>query len=305
MKPITEYGTPEWFANRVKDSLINRGEGFWDFSDSVILWTDESVKSYENAQTKDQDAYKMQITDSESKYLKKIAPNLVSYLPDRINFIDMGPGTENKQDIFIEEIKKTGKEFIYTPVDINKKILNLAVDHMKRYGVTTIPIHSTFEDMEQFITDKETPRFLSLGLTFSNFNIEDILSILKKSLNKNSFAFINTQPRERVKEPGSLIKAYSSKYALELYNLKLKLIGLEIDNKIGNIEVTGDVKVYYHVKNPSAKAQGFGIKAGDKIFGFQSMRYPIDFLKSRLEKDFDCKYFDVQDEYLAVLLEIR
>ncbi len=298
-----KYATPEWFAERAKNKLVKTGAGQWDFSDSALFWTDEVVKQYEDAQTVDGDDYKSQVTDAETVYLKKIMPDLVSHFPSKINYIDMGPGTENKQDYIIDEIKKQGKSLVYTPVDINSSMVESVSTHVSKEGIATFPIQSSFEDMEQFIEDKVTPRFLSLGLTFLNFNIDDILSILKKSLNAEGLAFINTQPREKVKDLKELVKAYSSKNLLKIYNSKLKLIGLEIDEDMGTIEVTDEVKVYYHVKKPSEQAKLLGICEGDTLFIFQSIRYPMDALKSRLESEFHCTYLYSEDDYLAILLK--
>lgn len=298
-----EYGTPEWFAARAKSKLVKVGDGMWDFSDSALFWTDEVVKEYENAQTSEGDAYKKHVTNAETVYLKKIVPDLVSYLPSNINYVDMGPGTENKQDYIIEEIRRVGKHVSYTPVDISKQMVVAASNHVSKEGIATFPVQSSFEDMEQFIDDKTTPRFLSLGLTFLNFKIEDIIAILKKSLNKNGVAFINTQPREKVKDLKELVGAYSGENVLKIYNSKLKLIGLEINEEMGTIRVTDEVKIHYHVNKPSEYARSLGIREGDDIFVFQSIRYPTELLKSTLENEFDCTYFDTKDDYLAILLK--
>lgn len=298
-----QYGIPEWFKNRAKESLIKIDETSWDFSDSALFWTDEVVQKYEDAQTKEGNEYKKHVTDAETLYLQKITPNIVDSLPAEINYIDLGPGTENKQDYFIHKMKEDGKSLTYTPVDISKRMVDAAAHHVAEKGVDVFPVNSSFEDMEQFIDDKDTPRFISLGLTFLNFKIEEILGILKKSMNKNGKTFINTQPREKVKSLEELKKAYSGESIIDIYNQKLKLIGLETSEDIGTIEVTDEVKIYFHVNNPTEYAQSLGIKAGDKIFVFQSMRYPTEFLKSKLEEEFDCEYFETGDDYLAVLLK--
>ena len=300
--PSFSYGTREWFQNRAKSSLVKVSEGLWDFSDSALFWTDEAVKKYEDAQTADQDTYKKQVTDKETVYLKKITPDVVSRLPTKINYIDLGPGTENKQDYFIDEIRKQRKELSYTPVDINKIILDAVSHHISEKGIDTYPIHSSFEDMEKYILDKTTPRFISLGLTFLNFQIDNILQIFKKSLNAGGLVFINTQPREKVSDLEELRKAYLSEHVVDMYNNKLKLIGLEHNQNIGTIEVTNEVKIYYNVVRPTEQAASLGIKAGDKIFVFQSMRYEVGYLKNKLESEFQCEYFDTGDEYVAVLM---
>lgn len=300
---VLEYGTTEWFKERANKKLVKVGEGMWDFSDSALFWTDEVVKQYEEAQTTDGDGYKKHITNAETVYLKKIIPDLVSCLPPKINYVDMGPGTENKQDYVIHEIIREGKSLMYTPVDINKCMVDAASSHVSKEGIATTPVQSSFEDMEQFIGDKVTPRFLSLGLTFLNFKIDDILTILKKSLNSDGVAFINTQPREKIKDFKELVKAYSGENIQKIYNSKLRLIGLEINEYMGVIEVTDEVKIYYRVRKPSEHAKSLGICEGDKIFVFQSIRYPTEFLKTRLESEFVCTYFDTEDDYLAVLLK--
>lgn len=296
-----DYGSPEWFANRAKESLVMK-DGFWDFSDSALFWTDEVMSNYKDAQTDSEDVYKKQVTDSETAYLKKITPDLVSHLPQNINYVDLGPGTENKQDLFIDEIQRRGKKLMYTPVDINKSVIDLVGQHVTKKGIAIHPVHSSFEDMDQFLIDNQTPRFLSLGLTFGNFDIDYILDIFEKTIGKEGLAFINIQPREKVKDFEKLKQAYSG-HLTNIYNAKLKLIGLKIDPEIGTIEVTDEVKVYYTVKKPSQLAKNFGIKEGDKLFVFQSMRYPIEFLKSKLESRFDCIYFDTEDDYLGILLK--
>jgi hypothetical protein len=298
-----EYGSNEWFLQRAKEKLIKVEDGLWDYSDSALFWTDDVVKEYEEAQKGEEDEYKKKVTDAETLYLKHVVSDIVSELPNEINYIDLGPGTENKQDVFLKEMIDGGKDIIYTPVDINKRILDVVEQHVSSFGLPIHKVHASFEDMEEKIGKENMPRFLSLGLTFLNFKVEDLLDIFKKVINKNGSIFINTQPREKVKDFDKLVEAYSGPHLMSIYNSKLKLIGLSVDENVGSIEVTDEVKVYFNVKNPTPEAESRGISSGDKLFLFQSMRYPLEELKSKLEKDFDCKYFDTDDEYVAVLMK--
>ena len=85
-----------WAEDRIKKLLIKVGTKQWDFSDSLLLYSNLGQESYKDANKKDSDYYKF-VTQEELIHINKILKNISSELPEEFNFIDLGPGSEKKE----------------------------------------------------------------------------------------------------------------------------------------------------------------------------------------------------------------
>ncbi len=290
-----------WFKARAFASIHKLGEDQWDYSDSLLLYTPGSEQEYESIQQGD-DPYAELITKPERSYLEKIAPRVAKELPQEFEFIDLGPGTANKEQFLFDELKKLNKRFIYRPVDISNHYLELASEHASKQGIAVNPLRSEFEEASNKLGLPAIPRFVSLGLTFTNYNPETILAVLKNIAGTGGNIFVDAQMRDRVD-----MKAVTQTYAKDAKALvlpKLKLLGLNPDRDISKYETNDGVQMWVTVKNPSRELKDIGVKSGDSFLLFQSLRYTKEDLESVIRKHTrSFKLFDTADSFVGALLK--
>lgn len=288
-----------WFRERASSSLKRISNDAWDYSDSMLLYLPGHDETYEEVQNVD-NPYNEIVTAPERGYLKSVASRIAHSLPDNFDYVDLGPGTEHKEQFLFEELKKQGKSFEYLPVDISERYLTLSSANAQRQGINTQPIRSSFEELPEALEESERSRFISLGLTYSNYNPEEVLGLLKKIRGENGNVFINSQIRDRV-DIEKLRSIYQD-VAVGMCRPKLELIGLDPDNDVSDLEVTDDIKIWYTVKNVNTKLEAAGVKRSDRILLFQSLRPTLDELNIAVSAEFeDYEILDTGDSFVGVV----
>lgn len=300
MKDDYKYNN-EWFKKRASESIRLISPNIWDYSDSLLLYIFSGIEKYESMQEDDTPYFNL-VTKPEREYLQSIAKNVVDLLPSNFEYIDLGPGTEHKEQFFFDELKKQGKTFTYIPVDISDYYLNLSEKHATDQGIPAQPIEASFEEVSEILGESAIPRFVNIGLTFSNYDPQIILELMKNIAGKNGFVFINSQMRDRV-DMADLQKVYGED-ALTLADDKLKLVGLNPDTDVTQRKANDKIEVWCSVINPSEELKEKGVIAGDKLLVFQSLRYSPEQLESEIKKGFDQYHlFDTNHSFIAVLIK--
>lgn len=291
----------EWFKDRAFKSLKRISDDTWDYSDSLLLYISSGVTVYESAQDTDTPYFRL-VTKPEHEYLQSITKEVVSMLPDNFEYIDLGPGTEHKEQFFFDEFKKQGKTFTYIPVDISDYYLNVAEKHAIKQGIKTKTLKTSFEELPEIIGKNSVPRFISLlGLTFSNYDPEEILKLLINIADKDSLIFTDTQMPERTNMI-ELQKFYQQAIS-NMYVDKIKLIGLKSDD-VSPIIVDKNIQAWCSIINNNKELEKLGIKEGDKIMVFQSLRYTKESLENELKKlNTDYKIFDNGSSFIASVIK--
>jgi hypothetical protein len=291
-----------WFKKRALESLVSTAPHVWDYSDSLLLYLPSGVEHYESLQKTHTPYFKL-VTKPEREYLQSIVKSVADLLPDKFEYIDLGPGTEHKEQFFFDEFKKQGKEFTYIPVDISEYYLKLAEKHAEDQNVPVRSVQSSFEEVATILGEHTVPRFVNIGLTFSNYAPQTILKILKEIAGKDGFVFINSQMRDRV-DMIALQKVYAVD-ALTLADDKLKLIGLNPDTDVTTREVDDNIFVWCSVLNVSKEIEERGVANGDKVFVFQSLRYTKVQLENELKKiSPEYHMFDTGTSFIAGLIKV-
>lgn len=296
-----KYNT-EWFKKRAFESIYPTTPHMWDYSDSLLLYISSGVEKYEALQETDSPYFNL-VTKPEREYLKSIAKDVVDLLPSNFEYIDLGPGTEHKEQFFFDELKKQGKTFAYIPVDISDHYLELAEKHATDQGIPVRTVKGSFEELTEILGEPTVLRFVNIGLTFSNYEPQAILNLLKNVAGKNGFVFINSQMRDRV-DMIALQKVYAED-AKTLADDKLKLIGLNPDIDVTPREANEKIEVWCSVVKPSKELEEKGVVAGDKLLVFQSLRYTRDQLENEIQKVSDnYKIFDdPKSSFIASLVK--
>lgn len=265
--------TPEWFSARAYSALRPLSEGRWDYSDSLLLYVPGSDKKYEEVQEVDTPYHKL-VTVPEAAYLKEIAAQVVGELPESFEYIDLGPGTEHKEQFIFDAAREQGKTFVYKPVDISQRYLQFAHEYVSAQGIAVEPIQCSFEELAEKLVEPKTHRFVSIGLTYGNYGPAEIFALLKAISADNGTAFINTQIRERT-DMKALQEIYRN-VADSMVAAKLRLLGIDLEHDISEKEVTDEIKVWYTIKNSNPTLESRGIHSGDKLLVFQSIRPSLE-----------------------------
>lgn len=289
----------EWFKNRALKSLRRISDGVWDYSDSLLLYISSGAEVYEQLQEVDTPYFKL-VTKPEHEYLQIIAKNITDVLPNDFEYIDLGPGTEHKEQFLFDELKKQGKVFTYVPVDIGDHFLDIAESHASKQGIPVRKIKAAFEELPELLGRSLVPRFVSIGLTFSNYAPQDILELLKKIAGENGFAFINAQMRDRV-DMVELQKIYQD-VAIHLVDDKVRLIGLDPDQGITPRLADDGFRVSCFLLQSNNALVEMGIKNGDKLIVFQSLRYTKESLEGELH-DFNHESFDTGSSFIGTIIK--
>ncbi|MDQ5962621.1 MAG: hypothetical protein QG653_428 [Patescibacteria group bacterium] len=289
----------EWFKNRAFKSIHKVANGIWDYSDSLLLYTKSGSEVYEKLQEINTPYFNL-VTRPEHEYLQKISKDIADILPNNFEYIDLGPGTEHKEQFLFDELAKQGKTFTYIPVDINDYFLDLAESHATTQGISVKRIKASFEELPQLLGTSIKPRFVSLGLTFSNYAPQEILKLLKSVAGENGFIFINTQIRDRV-DMIALQKVYQDD-AVHLVDDKVRLIGLDPIGDITPRLADDGFRVSCFILQNNKSLEEIGIQNGDKLVVFQSLRYTKDSLTNELQ-NFNHELFDTGSSFIGTIIK--
>lgn len=288
-----------WFRERACSGVNRINDTEWDYSDSLLLYLPGHDEAYEAVQ-EGANPYHEMVTAPERKYLAEIASRIAEILPSDFDYFDLGPGTEHKEQFLFDALSKDGKSFDYSPVDISERYLDLSVKHAQQQGINAHPIRSSFEDLPDAVVGSTKNRFVSLGLTYSNYNPEEILQLLKKIRGENGNIFINSQIRDRIDI--ERLRSIYQEVAVDMCLPKLELLGLNPAADLSDVEVTNDVKIWYKVKNVNSKLEEIGVKTGDRILVFQSLRPTLDDLDKMISTEFDdYELLDTGDSFVGVI----
>lgn len=288
----------EWFKERAFKSLKKLDNGIWDFSDSLLVYIGSGDAVYEQLQEEDTSYFKL-VTKPEHEYLQLIAKNIADILPNNFEYIDLGPGTEHKEQFLFDELKKQGKTFTYVPVDISDHFLEMAESHATSQGIPVRKVKASFEELPEVLRESTTPRFVSLGLTFSNYAPQEILKLLTDIAGVNGFVFINAQMRDRV-DMIELQKVYQED-AVRLVDDKVRLIGLDPSTDISPRIADDGFRVSCLVINSNPVLENIGIASGDKLIVFQSLRYTKESLESELAQ-YTHESFDTGSSFIGTII---
>ena len=291
-----------WFTTKAHSSLYKIQEGVFDYTYPCLDYHPLAAVHYEKKQESG-NPYERLVTTPEKEFLIKIAKDLVSFLPKKFEYIDLGPGTAHKEQYFFDELFKTEKEFIYIPVDIYQRFLEMSATYAADQKIKVDPILSSFEELPEVLTpssSEDVPRFVSLGLTVYNYHPDDILPLLKKIAGENGSVFVSIQVRERL-DMTEMLKGYTDLDS-EYFSEKLKFIGIAPED-LDPLEVDDKISISATLKKSNPILEAKGMSVGDKLGIFQSLRHTEEYFTECISKYFN-KYekFDVGTSFIGYLL---
>jgi hypothetical protein len=301
IKEKKEAYTNGWFRERAFSSLKKIGDHSWDYSDSLLLYTPGTESEYESIQ-KGEDPYSELITKPERKYLEEIAESVVRQLPSEFEYVDLGPGTAHKEQFIFDAAKKARKNFIYRPVDISEYYLDQAANYASAQNIDVLPTQSSFEELPEKSPKSSSSRLVSLGLTFTNYESQEILSLLKAAAGEGGYIFVDAQMRDRV-DMEKIVSTYA-KDVRALSDPKLKLLGLDPVADVADYKTNDGVQMWYTLKNSNPVLEEKGIGAGDELLMFQSLRYTKESFEEALKATgLSYTLFDTNESFIGALLK--
>lgn len=291
----------DWFEERAFSSLKKISDGVFDYSDSLLLYIPGSDEEYEKIQYEGNPYHEL-ITASERKYLQQIMRDVIARLPENFEYIDLGPGSEHKEQYAFDQILEQGKKCVYRPVDISEKFLNKAAEYAERQGISTEPVRASFEELPNVLQKSKVPRFVSLGLIYSNYDPQEILRLLADIAGSDGYVFIGAQIRERI-DVKRFVEIYA-KDVLSIATAKLKLLGLDARTDVEDLHTDEGIQMWCTLKKVTPRLAEMGLKAGDKVLLFQSLRPSMDKLEHDLDEAGFSSYtmFDVGESFVDVIL---
>lgn len=289
----------EWFKKRALESFEKVSERNWDYSDSLLLYSPEGQQAYESAQVGNSPYFEL-VTKKEHEYLKSVVEEIACILPIEFEYIDLGPGTENKESYFFEEFKKQGKKFIYTPVDISEYFLDISKSHAEAQCVVVRPVQSSFEELSEMLGKPTVPRFVSmLGLTFSNYSSEKILKLLKEIAGTGSYILFDVQLSERI-NLSELVAVYQE-YVAPACDEKIKLLDLDPDSDVTERVADKRIEISCLLNKVTPALKEEGAEIGDRLILFQSYRPTKEEFEEQL-KGFDYTFLDNNHSFVSALV---
>lgn len=293
--------TERWFQDRAIRSIKKIGQGVWDYSDSLLLYVSGSDEEYTSIQETESPYHRL-VTAPERTYLRDVAVSIAERLPDNFDYIDLGPGTEHKEQFFFDALKEQEKSFTYIPVDISEKYLAESVSYAAGQGIATQPAQCSFEELPEFLGDATRPRFVSLGLTYSNYDPGIILPLLRKIAGQNGCIFVSSQLRERVE-----IESIRNMYAQDvqsIFHAKLRLVGMNPSVDVFDCWADDGIQSWCTVRHVSQTLGGLGVQEGDRLLMFQSLRPSKEQFMNDLRAT-GCTFetFDIDQQFLSALLK--
>lgn len=299
--------------------LLKRGyklEGktrVWDLADSK-LWYLTPKQSQGYLDLEKTEGYKKSIIEKEVALIKKHMKNVIELLPFKsCNIVDLGCGNGKKASLFIEDLSKH-LELRYCPIDISAYMVSKAANMIRKLKVgDVLEFKWNISDFENL--DNITPLFrdykfkhhlmLLLGNTMGNFDREDILHGIKKSMTKGDVLLIGNGITNGKKN--NWVKEYKdnviNKWLIQIPQLLgLKKEDVEYDVRFVNSRVE---ELYLLKKDKEIKHLGRKVqfKKGDIIIVAISYKYSKDEFNNILSNFFSYVkiYFDSQETYgLAV-----
>ena len=297
---LDEKYTLDWFKKRALSSLKQIEPHAWDFSDSLLLYVNSGDDEYEALQETDTPYFNL-VTKPEREYLSAIAEEVVKELPDAFEYIDLGPGTEHKEQYFFNELKKQQKKFTYIPVDISEHYLCLSNQFATAQGISVKTVQSSFEELSDRLGEKTVVRFVSLGLTFSNYDPRILIPMLQDIAGKDGVVFVEAQMRDRI-DLSELAKTYERDTS-HIARQKVALLGLDPKTDISECIVDDGIRLWCTVLKTNPMLDEKGIVIDDKLLLLQSLRYTKEsFEKTLIDSHADFTLLDNGSSFIAALI---
>jgi hypothetical protein len=139
-----------------------------------------------------------------------------------------------------------------------------------------------------------------MGLTYTNYTPDKILSLLSTIAGQQGIIFIDAQIRDRV-NIAEIIGIYQNQ-VYTLLEPKIQLLGLGRSD-IAEQWCDDKIQAWFSIKTPNQKLKDLGVKPGDKFFAYYFLRPTKESLETDISNYFkQYTILDTQESFVGVLL---
>jgi uncharacterized SAM-dependent methyltransferase len=273
--------------------LIKRGyslEGntrVWNIADSKLwyLTPDQAQGFLDLEQGK---AYKKEVIQKEIDLIKNNISEMLTELGVKkpINIVDLGCGDGKKAALFVGHLRNKVK-MRYCPIDISGYMVKKALDNIKALEIGevvefqyNISDFDNLDNISSVLRTKEFPKnlYLLLGNTLGNFEINELLYSISRSMKDGEYVLIGNGLDNR--EHDDIIKSYQEPIVDKWLFKIAQQAGLERkDVEFGVRFANGRVELYYSLtadKKVTFQDKNIYFSKGDQIIVAVSYKYTKD-----------------------------
>jgi uncharacterized SAM-dependent methyltransferase len=258
------------FYNETKRFLKKTKADVWELTSPHVLYlSEEQGRSY--ASHKDDAEYR-KFHDETVEIVQTNAGQILGAPHSGIALIDLGPEYPDKTLPLMIEAWKRGIDLDYIPVDVNEGYVQTAIRAARPYATRIFGVNALFDSCAAHIPVEVTgPRMVFIGLTFMNFNPQDILGVMKAIAKPGGIVAVASELLTPHNTPQDVLKHYQNQQAYEfalgpMRNLQLDPQKLDFDVRFENRRVEAGFIF-------RKAATDLGISAGQRIIAAVSYRY--------------------------------
>jgi len=299
--------------------LIKRGYSLdgktrvWNIADSKLWYlTPEQAQGFLDLERSED--YQRHVIQKEIDLINgNIGEIIDKFKKTPMNIIDLGCGDGKKAVLFIEPLKGKVK-LRYCPIDISNYMVEKALDRIKKMNAGEVVEFqwniSDFENLENVsdllrFGEFKSNFFLLLGNTLGNFDINELLYVIRNSMNKGDYLLIGNGLDNRHHD--EILKSY---YNLEVKDWLAKIltqVGFDKSELDFNVRFKNSrVELYFVVgkdKKISFQDKSIYFSAGDQILVSVSYKYDKNAFRKFAKLYFpDVKVFTTEDDSYALAL---
>jgi len=288
------------FKELIKRGYSTKGETrIWNLADSK-LWYLAPEQAQKFINLKSSKTYTKGIVDKETELISKSISEILNQInvdKEGMNIFDITSRDGKKANELLKHISKKVK-LKYCPTDFHEYMTKKAMKKIKALGVKEIkgytPEISKFKDFSRVAEEirdngfKKT-MFLLLGNSIGNFEINEILYEIRKSMKDGDLLMIgnalDNQSKKRILQP------YGSKEVKEFFIEIPKQLGisenqleLDISFKNSRVEISFFLKENTTIEKETRKIE---LKKGDNLLVCASAKYTKKDLLGFLNMYFD------------------
>ncbi len=268
--------------------------------------TDEQSQLFEEATSKNTE-YKTMIDDPIVSLLSNNIDSIIQGVKTRVNFIDLGPGYPVKSFIIIDELLKRSVNVKYYAVDVSPYFLDRAIFIAQQKDVNATKLERRFETLAPILnkdlTPKEIPRLIFLGLTFNNFPLEYIVSILAEITRSNDICLVCHQPSDGLSKH-DLLEPYTGNKIKAFAFEPLRIAGISQDDVTYSPKLNKQVIETCFTTIHDVAWEGETIPKGTELVTAQSYRFPSNKVRDALKKEMVIKNEYIDEKTKITLIKL-
>lgn len=118
---------------------------------------------------------------------------IISLFPSPINLVSIGIGAGDKEKIILERLLQRGDVPKYYAVDVNSRLVDIAISKVMKLPIYKLGIAGLFEDFNVLQTHWEHPFvFCMLGNNFNNYHPYDFFNTISSYIQKQDRLMIDS-----------------------------------------------------------------------------------------------------------------